>query len=324
MRAVRVIGFDGPTGVACHEVAEPEPGPADVLVEVRAAGVVFPDVLHTRGAYQERHDPPFTLGGECAGVVRSAPTGSPHRPGDRVAALPPIGAFAGVVAVPEHLVLALPEAVTFDEGACLPINYLTAHFALGERGGLRPGETVLVHGAAGGVGTATIQLGAALGARVVAVTSTPEKAALARKVGAHEVVDAATFRVEVDELTRGGGVDVVVDPVGGDRFTDSLRCLRHRGGRLLVVGFTAGAIPTVKVNRLLLTNTDVRGVGWAKPAFAEPGFVGAQWEDLMPHLRSGALAPPVSAAYPFARAADALTAVDERRVLGKVVLHPDH
>ncbi|GAA4797725.1 NADPH:quinone oxidoreductase family protein [Actinomycetospora chlora] len=320
---MRVIGFEGPAGVVCRNVDEPEPGPDDVVVEVRAAGVAFPDVLHSRGAYQERHEPPFTLGGECAGVVRSAPASAPHRPGDRVAVLLPIGAFAEVVAVPAHLVLPLPDAVGFDQGACLPINYLTAHFALGERGGLRAGETVLVHGAAGGVGTATVQLAAALGARVVAVTSTPEKAALAREVGAHDVVDAATFRAEVADLTGGVGVDVVVDPVGGDRFTDSLRCLRHRGGRLLVVGFTAGDIPTVKVNRLLLTNTDVRGVGWARPGFGEPGFVAAQWEDLLPHLRSGALAPPVSGTYPFARAAEALVAVDERRVLGKVVLHPD-
>jgi NADPH2:quinone reductase len=322
MRAVRVVGYDGPAAVVCQEVAAPGVGPDEVTVDVRAAGVAFPDVLHTRGAYQERYDPPFTLGGECSGVVRTAPASSPHRPGDRVAVLAPIGAFAEVVAASPHLVLPLPDAVPFDEGACLPINYLTAHFALGERGGLRPGETVLVQGAAGGVGTATVQLAAALGARVIAVTSTPEKAALARKVGAHEVVDAATFRAEVAELTGGEGVDVVVDPVGGDRFTDSLRSLRRRGGRLLVVGFTAGEIPTVKVNRLLLTNTDVRGVGWAKPAFAEPGFVAAQWRELLPHLRSGALAPPVSAAYPFERAAEALAAVDGRGALGKVVLHP--
>ncbi|MEJ2864775.1 NADPH:quinone oxidoreductase family protein [Actinomycetospora flava] len=322
MRAVRVDGFDGPAGVVCAEVAAPEAGADEVLIEVRAAGVAYPDVLHTRGAYQERHDPPFVLGGECAGVVLAAPASSSHRPGDRVAAVLPIGAFAEVVAAPEHLVLPLPDSLSFDEGACLPINYLTVHFALGERGGLRPGETVLVQGAAGGIGTATIQLAAALGARVLAVTSTPEKAAFARKAGAHEVVDAAAFRAEVAELTGGRGVDVVVDPVGGDRFTDSLRCLRSRGGRLLVVGFTAGAIPTVTVNRLLLSNTDVRGVGWGMPAFAEPGFVAAQWRELTPHLRAGALSPPVSAVYPFARAADALAAVDGRRVLGKVVLHP--
>lgn len=321
MRAVQVVEFAGPAAVVCRDVPEPAPGEHDVLVEVRAAGVAFPDLLHTRGRYQVRYDLPFTLGGECAGTVRRAPASSSLRVGDRVAAILPVGAFAELVAVPAHLVVPLPDALTFDEGACLPTNHLTAHFALNDRGQLRAGETVLVHGAAGGLGTASVQQAVAMGARVVAVTSTPAKADLARKVGAHDVVDAATFRAEVAELTGGRGVDVVVDPVGGDRFTDSLRCLAS-GGRLLVLGFTAGEIPTVKVNRLLLTNTDVRGVGWAGPAFAAPGFVAEQWKQLLPHLRSGALTPPVAEIVPFDRAADALAVVDERRVLGKVVLRP--
>lgn len=322
MRAVQVVEFGGPSSVVCREVPEPARGPDDVLIDVRAAGVVFPDLLHTRNLYQEKYDPPFTIGGECAGIVRRAPATAGVKPGDRVAALMRVGAFAEVVAVPTHLVQPLPDTLSFEEGACLPINYLTAHFALQARGELRKGETLLVHGAAGGVGTATIQLAVAMGAHVIAVTSTPEKAELARKVGAHQAVDAATFRAEVTELTGGRGVDVVVDPVGGDRFTDSLRCLRPMGGRLLVVGFTAGDIPTVKVNRLLLTNTDVRGVGWAKPAFAVPGFVTEQWRELMPHLLSGALTPPVAETFPLERAAEALAVVDERRVLGKVVLRP--
>lgn len=322
MRAAQVLGFDGPSAVRVQDVPEPHVGPGDVVIDVRAAGVVFPDLLHTRGLYQEKHDPPFTLGGECAGVVRSAPEGSRFAPGDRVSALMRIGAFAEIVVVPEWLVQPLPEVLSFAEGACLPINYLTAQFTLHDRAALAPGETVLVQGAAGGVGTATIQLAVAAGARVIAVTSSAEKAELARKVGAHEVVDAASFRDEVLDATDGVGVDVVVDPVGGDRFTDSLRCLRPLGGRLLVVGFTAGAIPTVKVNRLLLSNTDVRGVGWAKPAFAEPGFVTRQWTDLLPHIASGAVAPPVAEVYPLDRVVDALGVVDERRVLGKVVLRP--
>lgn len=322
MRAAQVLGFDGPSAVRVRDGPEPDVGPGEVVIDVRAAGVVFPDLLHTRGLYQEKHDPPFTLGGECAGVVRSAPEGSRFAPGDRVAALMRIGAFAEVVVVPEWLVQPLPDVLSDAEGACLPINYLTAQFALHDRGGLAPGETVLVQGAAGGVGTATIQLAVAAGARVIAVTSSPDKAELARKVGAHHVVDAASFRAEVLDATDGAGVDVVVDPVGGDRFTDSLRCLRPSSGRLLVVGFTAGAIPTVKVNRLLLSNTDVRGVGWAKPAFAEPGFVTRQWADLLPHITSGAVAPPVAEVFPLDRVVDALGVVDERRVLGKVVLRP--
>lgn len=322
MRAVQVLGFDGPARIAVREIEEPEPGPDDAVIDVRAAGVVFPDLLQTRGLYQERYEPPFTLGGECAGVVRSVPPGSRFAPGDRVAALSTIGAFAETLVTPEFLVQPLPETLSFEEGACVPINYLTAQFALFERGALVAGETVLIHGAAGGVGTATIQLAAAVGARVVAVTSSAEKADLARKVGAHEVVHPDTFRADVAALTGGEGVDVIVDPVGGDRFTDSLRCLRRIGGRLLVVGFAAGDIPSVKVNRLLLTNTDVRGVGWAKPAFAMRDFVTRQWNELLPHLRSGAIAPPIAEALTLERAADALGALDARRVLGKIVLRP--
>ncbi|QJY49923.1 NADPH:quinone oxidoreductase family protein [Pseudonocardia broussonetiae] len=321
MRAVQVVSFDGPAAVVVREVAAAEPGPGEVVVEVRAAGVAYPDLLHTRGLYQERFEPPFTLGGECAGIVASAPDRSRFAPGDRVVAMVRHGAFAGCVAVPEFLVQPLPDEVSFVQGACLPVNYLTAHHALCGRGALAAGETVLVHGAAGGIGTATVQLARALGARVVAVTSSEEKAALARRVGAHDVVGAASFREDVRALTGGEGVDVVVDPVGGDRFTDSLRCLRSPGGRVLVVGFVGGSIPTVKVNRLLLTNTDVRGVGWGGPAFGVPGFVTGQWDALLPHLRAGALDPPVAEVLPVDRVADALAALDDRRALGKLVLH---
>lgn len=322
MRAVQVTGFDGPEAVRIGDVPDPTPAADEVLIDVRAAGATFPDLLHTRGLYQERFTPPFTLGGECAGVVRSAPRGSRFATGDRVVALMRQGAFAESVAVPEFLVQPLPDETSFEVGACLPVNYLTADFTLRTRAQLVAGETVLVHGAAGGVGTATVQVAAALGARVIAVTSTGAKAATARKAGAHEVVDAATFLEEVRARTDGRGVDVVVDPVGGDRFTDSLRCLRPRGGRLMVVGFTAGTIPTVKVNRLLLTSTDVRGVGWGAPAFVEPGFVTEQWDVLAPLLRAGKLDPPVADVLPLDRAADALVALDERRVSGKHVLVP--
>jgi NADPH2:quinone reductase len=199
------------------------------------------------------------------------------------------------------------------------MNYLTAHFALLARGHLRKGQTVLVHGAAGGVGTACVQLAAALGARVVAVVSTEEKAEAARAVGAHETVLAEGFRDAVKELTSGAGVDLVVDPVGGDRFTDSLRSLAPEG-RLLVVGFTGGDIPTVRVNRLLLNNIDVVGVGWGAFALARPGYMAGQWAELEPHLRSGALDPLMSATFPLERAAEALARIDERQVTGKVVL----
>jgi NADPH2:quinone reductase len=313
-----VDDLDGPAGVRLGNVPEPTAGVNDVVVEVRAAALVFPDVLKTQGRYQERPELPFVLGSECAGLVRSAPPASGLRAGDRVTAFVSEGAFAEVVAVDAAGVFPLPAGVSFAQGACLPVNYLTAHAALVHRGRLAAGETVLVHGAAGGVGTASVQLAKALGARVIGVVSDDARAAVARAAGADEAVLVDGFRSAVDELTGGLGVDVVVDPVGGDRFTDSLRCLAVEG-RLLVVGFTAGSIPTVKVNRLLLTNTDVIGVGWTK-LIDRPGFLARQWAELRPHLASGALAPVVSATFGLDRAAEALALLQDRRATGKVVL----
>ena len=319
MRSVQVVRLDGPEAVEVRDVPEPRRRADEVLIEVRAAGVNFPDVLRSKGLYQYKADLPFVLGSEIAGVVREAPDGSPLTPGERVVAFTDTGAFAEVVAVNADHVLPLPDEVSFAAGACLPMNYLTAHFALLVRGHLQAGQTVLVHGAAGGVGTACIQLAVALGARVVAVVSTKEKAEVARAAGAHEAVLADGFRDAVKGLTAGAGVDLVVDPVGGDRFTDSLRCLASEG-RLLVIGFTAGEIPTVRVNRLLLNNIDVVGVGWGAYALARPGYLAEQWAQLEPHLRSGALDPVISETFPLVQASDALARIDERKVTGKVVL----
>jgi NADPH:quinone reductase len=319
VRSVQVVRLDGPAAVEVRDIPEPQRRADEVLIEVRAAGVNFPDVLRSKGLYQYKSDLPFVLGSEVAGVVREAPDGSPLTPGQRVVAFSDTGAFAEVVAVGADHVLPLPDEVSFAAGACLPMNYLTAHFALLVRGHLQAGQTVLVHGAAGGVGTACIQLAAALGARVVAVVSTKEKAEVARAAGAHETVLAEGFRDAVKSLTAGAGVDLVVDPVGGDRFTDSLRCLAP-AGRLLVIGFTAGEIPTVRVNRLLLNNIDVVGVGWGAYALARPGYLAEQWAELEPHLRSGALDPVISETLPLVQAADALARLDERTVTGKVVL----
>ena len=200
------------------------------------------------------------------------------------------------------------------------MNYLTALFALDERGGLREGETVLVHGAAGGVGTATVQVAKGLGARVVGVVSTDAKADLVRSLGADDVVLVDGFAEAVRRLTGGRGVDIVVDVVGGDAFTDSLRLLAPQG-RLLVVGFAAGqAIPEVKVNRLLLNNIDVRGVGWGAYAMTRPGYLQAQWAELLPLMESGAIDPPIGATYDLDDFSRALQDIDERRALGKSVV----
>ncbi|OZM81627.1 NADPH:quinone oxidoreductase family protein [Pseudonocardia sp. MH-G8] len=321
MRAVQVKRLDGPEAVEVADVADPVRGEQDVLVEVKAAGVNFPDLLLTKDMYQYKPEVPFVLGGEFAGVVREAPPGSEFAPGDRVAATSTIGGFAELAAVPVQNVYPLPDAVSFAAGACVPLNYLTMIFALTTRAQLVEGETVLVQGAAGGIGTASIQLAKALGARVISVVSTPEKAEFTASVGSDESVLADGFKDAVRDLTGGKGVDVVVDPVGGDRFTDSLRSLAPLG-RLLVIGFTAGDIPTVKVNRLLLNNIDVRGVGWGAYAASRPGFTRAEWDRLLPHLGSGVIDPPISATFPLERAGEAVALLGARSVLGKVVVEP--
>jgi NADPH2:quinone reductase len=318
MRAVQVVTLDGPAAVKVGEVPDQDPGDG-VLVEVHAAGVTFPDVLLTRGLYQLRPDPPFVAGSEVAGVVRSAPPGSGFAPGDRVAAFPGIGGFAELVATSPGQVFPLPDEVSFADGAGIPMNYLTVHFGLVRRGRLQPGETVLVHGAGGGIGTAAIQLAKALGARVVAVVSSDAKGRVAREAGADDVVPADGFLAAVKELTGGRGVDLVVDPVGGDRFTDSLRSLATEG-RLLVIGFTGGEIPTVRVNRLLLNNIAVVGVGWGAFFIPRPGFVAGPWAELLPFLRDGVLRPPLAPVRPLEHAAEVLADMEERRAAGKLIL----
>jgi NADPH2:quinone reductase len=321
MRAAQVTRLEGPSSVEVVEVPDPVPADGQVLVEVHAAGVTFPDVLLTRGRYQLKPDPPFTPGSEVAGVVLSAPADAHVRAGDRVAAFPAFGGFAELAVVDPAAVFRLPDRVSFAAGAALPMNYLTMHFGLTRRGRLQPGETVLVHGAAGGIGTAAVQLASAYGARVIGVVSSAAKAAAARAAGAHDVVLVDGFRDAVMELTHGRGVDVVVDPVGGDRFTDSLRSLATEG-RLLVVGFAGGEIPTVKVNRLLLNNVEVVGVGWGAFFLPRRGYLQEQWAELEPLLADGRLDPPLGTTYPLADAADALAELDERRATGKVVLTP--
>jgi NADPH2:quinone reductase len=320
MRAARVTTLDGPAHVVVDtDVAEPTLAAGHVLVDVHEAGVNFPDVLMSKGLYQMRPELPFVPGSECAGVVREAGPDSDFRPGDRVAAFPVLGAFAETVAVPEAMVFPLPDAVSFEVGAALPMNYLTVQFALDRRARLERGEDVLVHGAAGGIGTAAIQMARAMDARVIAVVSSPDKIETARAAGAHHVVMADGFLAAAKELTGGRGVDVVVDPVGGDRFTDSLRSLAPEG-RLLVIGFTAGEIPEVKVNRLLLGNTSVVGVGWGAFWQHRPEFLREQWQAILPLLEQGLLDPPIGSRHPLDDVVGALTEIDERRARGKVTL----
>jgi NADPH2:quinone reductase len=319
MKAIQITSLDGPAAVEHLDLPSPVPGDGQVLIRVHAAGVAFPEVLQSRGEYQLKPDLPFIPGAEVAGEVVSAPVDSGFSAGDRVAALCLLGGYAEEVVASVDLTFPLPEAISYEQGASVIFNYGTAYFALVERGGLVEGESVLVQGAAGGIGTAAIQVAKAFGAgRVVAVTSTAEKGAVALEAGADEFVLSDGFK---DAVTAGGKVDVVVDPVGGDRFTDSLRCLAENG-RLLVIGFTAGEIPTVKVNRLLLNNVSVVGVGWGAFALSRPGHIAEEWAALAPHLESGALQPVVGPTFPLAEAEQALLTLDERRATGKVLLTP--
>ena len=321
MRAAQVIQTTGPSGVEVRVIPDAVAGPGEVLVRVHSVGMSFPDLLLSKGEYQLRPEVPFTLGVDVAGTVEALGEGAEgFTVGQRVAAVMPYGGGAELLAAPVDGVFALPDAISFDEGAALPMNYLTAHFALVERAGLKPGETVLVHGAAGGVGTATIQVAKGLGATVLAVVSTPEKAQVARDAGADEAILVDGFRERAMALTGGRGVDVVLDVVGGDLFTDSLRTLAPLG-RLLVVGFAAGqGIPEVKVNRLLLNNIDVRGVGWGGYSMVRPGYMRQQWKALVPLMESGVIKPLIGATYKLDEIGQALRDLESRSATGKLVV----
>lgn len=313
---------DGPDALALVESPDPDLEEGHLLIDVRAAGVSFPDLLMTRGQYQLKPDPPFTPGVECAGEVRWAPGDSGFTAGDRVMALMMLGAFAEIVRAPLPMCFPIPEGLSFEQAGGFIMNYHTAHFALARRGGLSAGETLLVHGAAGGVGTAAVQVGKGLGARVVAVVSDDRKAEVATRAGADEIARSDEDWVErTKELTDGRGADVVFDPVGGERLDCSPRCMSPEG-RLLVVGFAEGEIPSIAANRILLRNIDVRGVNWGGFLPVDPGLPATTHEGLAEMIASGHVVPIVGQTYPLDDAAAALSDLAERRATGKLVLVP--
>ena len=312
---MQITELTGPaSALKLAELPEPEashpmtPG-SGVLVDVKAAGVSFPELLQTRGEYQIKPQLPFVPGSEVGGVVREVNGDARVKPGDRVAAFAMLGAWAQTAVAPAYFTFKLPDQLDFAQGAALILNYHTAYFALQMRGRLQAGETVLVHGAAGGVGTAVLQVAKGLGAKTIAVVSSDDKARVAGEAGADHVVRSdGPWKDEAKELS-GGGVDVVLDPVGGDRFTDSLRSLRE-GGRVVVVGFTGGSIPEVRVNRLLLNNTEVVGAGWGAGVLTHPertAKIAAAIDEL---IADGLVAPVVGARFPLERAAEALELLD--------------
>jgi NADPH2:quinone reductase len=322
MRAMQISELEGPEALTAVELPDPEPShfmtPGEgVVIDVKAAAVSFPDVLQSRGLYQFKPELPFVPGAEVAGEVLSAPESSGLSAGDRVAAMTMIGGMSERAVAPAALTFALHDSLDFAAGAALILNYHTVVFALRLRGRMKEGETVLVHGAAGGVGTAALQVAKALGGRAIAVVSSDEKERVAREAGADEVLRSdGPWRDQAKEL---GGADIVLDPVGGDRFTDSLRSLRE-DGRLVVVGFTGGSIPEVKVNRLLLNNTEVVGAGWGAYVMTKPQLSREIAAELDEMIDRGAVRPIVGARFPLSEAAAAMRLIDERGALGKVVL----
>jgi NADPH:quinone reductase len=319
MKAVQVAELKGPDGVVVNDVPEPVAG-EDVLVEVHAVGISFPDVLKSQGVYQEKPPLPFTIGGEFAGIVLEAPSASGLKPGDRVAGIAMRGASVERLVVSPDSVVPLPGALTFEQGAALPLNYGTAVLALETRGRLRPGETVLVHGAAGGTGTAAIQVTNALGGQAIGIVSSAEKEAVARQAGAKEVVRSdGPWKDEVLALSGGRGVDLVFDPVGGDRVLDTMRCLAPTG-RWVVIGFVGGAIPQVPLNRVLLRNIDIVGAyygGWLGLYPEARGRIGARVAEL---ITTGHIRPVVGSVHGQDAGGEALRELAERRATGKVVL----
>lgn len=323
MKALVAQELSGPSGLAYTDIEDP----ADVVdqslvvVDIGAAGVSFPDLLLLRGEYQLRLEPPFIPGMEVAGVVRSAPDDSEFKPGQRVTALSMLGGWAERVAVPPDNIRLTPDGLDDAEAVALLGNYQTMYFALAKRGALRAGETVLVLGSAGGVGTAAIQIAKALGAKVIAMVHRPHAKEFVESLGADVVLPLTDGWLEaVKEATGGRGVDLVVDPVGGEAFDDAVRALATEG-RLLVIGFAAGGIPTVKVNRLLLRNVSVIGVGYGEYVNRTPGAQ-ALFEFGVAELVKAGLRPPPPLRFPLAKGADALQTLADGGVLGKVVLEP--
>jgi NADPH2:quinone reductase len=324
VKAMLARAWGEPSTLEYADVPAPVPGPGEVAVDVRAIGCNFPDILIVQGKYQKRPPLPFSPGAEVAGVVSAVGRDVIGIvAGQRVYALTSGGGYAETVVVPAARVYPLPAPMTFEQGAAFGLVYGTSYGALVHRAGLRAGETLLVHAAAGGVGLAAVQIGKVLGARVLATAGSPEKLEVARAAGADVVIDyrEADWVERVKAETGGAGADVIYDPVGGDVFDGSTRCIAFEG-RILVIGFTSGRIADVATNRILLKNVSIVGVHWGLYSERNPGLVRACMAELHALAEAGKIAPVVFKTFPLREAAQALAAIASRESYGKVVLIP--
>jgi NADPH2:quinone reductase len=321
MKAVLCKAYGPPDSLVVEDIPSPVPGEGEVVIAAHAASVNFPDVLIIENKYQLKPPLPFSPGNELAGVVKAVGPGvSGVKPGDAVMAFTGYGAFAEEVKTDARRLLPLPPGMDFETAASFVVTYATSAHALRDRGAVKAGETVLVLGAAGGVGIAAIEISKALGARVIACASTDEKLAVCRAHGADAVINYSTedLRERIKAIT-GGGVDVVYDPVGGAYTEPALRSLNWRG-RLLVVGFAAGEIPRIPLNLPLLKGCSIVGVFWGESTRRDPDRFAEQMRQLGEWFTAGALKPHISARFPLERTADALTMMAARQVAGKIVI----
>jgi len=322
MKAVLCKALGPAQNLVLEEVASPVPKKNEILLDVHAAGVNFPDTLIIEGKYQFQPPLPFSPGAEAAGVVAAVgEKAGMFKVGDRVMALTGWGAFAEQVAVPFYNVLPIPEAMDLTTAAAFGMTYGTSMHALKQRGQLQAGETLLVLGASGGVGLAAVEIGKAMGARVIAAASSADKLAVAKAAGADELIDysQASLKDEIKRLTGGQGVDVIYDPVGGALFDQAVRGLAW-SGRLLVVGFASGTIPQLPVNLALLKGAAVVGVFWGAFAQRQPQDNAANFQQLFAWYAQGKLKPLVSRTYPLAEAGAAIDQLGQRQAVGKLVI----
>ncbi|MBK8120452.1 MAG: NADPH:quinone oxidoreductase family protein [Sulfuritalea sp.] len=325
MKALICEAFGPIDTLAIKELPSPAPGPRQLLVEVRAAAVNFSDALVVQGLYQVKPRLPFTPGAEISGIVESVGAEvADFRPGDRIIAVVGQGGFAQQCIADAARAMPLPAGMDFESGAALVLAYCTSLHGLKDRGHLKAGETLVVLGAAGGVGISAIEIGKAMGARVIAAASSDDKLALCRKVGADETLNYSTENLKdrINELTAGKGADVVYDAVGGPHTEPALRALAWRG-RLLVVGFAAGGIPKIPLNLTLLKERSIVGVYWGEAMKHDPAGHLGNLQQLHQWFAAGTIRPVVSERFPLAAARDAVASIANRQVKGKIVVLPN-